>query len=222
MARELGIPTVLVPARPGITNALGCVVADLRHDYVRTVNKPLSAIDDATVSGIYAEQAAEGRRTIVKEGVPVRELRRVLSADMQFQGQSHILTVAISDLNISRDELRKAFEAAYWQRFQVELSEIRPVLVNLHTAVIGKRKPVLLKSIAAATPKATLREAQISSRKVWFEGGWSDTPVYRRELLPEGAQLTGPAILEQLDCTTVIEPGNQAQLDAIGNLIISL
>ena len=60
LARELGIPTVLVPARPGITNALGCVVADLRHDYVRTINKPLSAIDDATIAGIYAEQAARG------------------------------------------------------------------------------------------------------------------------------------------------------------------
>src|SRR5471030_3482102 len=58
LARELAIPTVLVPARPGITNALGCVVADVRHDYVRTVNKPLSALDDATVARIYAEQAA--------------------------------------------------------------------------------------------------------------------------------------------------------------------
>src|SRR6267142_3266427 len=67
LARELGIPTVLVPARPGITNALGCVVADLRHDYVRTVNKPLSAVDDATIAGIYAEQAALGNATIQKE-----------------------------------------------------------------------------------------------------------------------------------------------------------
>src|SRR5262249_53058034 len=60
LARELAVPTVMVPARPGITNALGCVVADLRHDYVRTVNKPLSALDDATIARIYAEQATQG------------------------------------------------------------------------------------------------------------------------------------------------------------------
>src|SRR3954471_13113934 len=84
LARELAIPTVMVPARPGITNALGCVVADLRHDYVRTVNKPLSALDDATVARIYAEQVAQGKSTIESEGVPVRELRYVHTADMQF------------------------------------------------------------------------------------------------------------------------------------------
>src|SRR5450432_2353842 len=80
LARELAIPRVLVPARPGLTNALGCVVADLRHDYVRTVNRPLSAIDDSMIAGIYAEQANQGNATIQKEGVAVRELRRVLSA----------------------------------------------------------------------------------------------------------------------------------------------
>src|SRR3954447_16753371 len=117
LARELAIPTVLVPARPGITNALGCVVADLRHDYVRTINKPLSALDDATIAGIYAEQMAQGKSTIEGEGVPVRELRRVLSADMQFQGQSHILSVSVENESIGVDGLHKAFAAAYFRRF---------------------------------------------------------------------------------------------------------
>ena len=76
LARELGIPTVLVPARPGITNALGCVVADLRHDYVRTVNKPLSAIDDADDRRHLRRAGRAGQRDASQsEGVPVRELR---------------------------------------------------------------------------------------------------------------------------------------------------
>ena len=144
LARELAIPTVLVPARPGITNALGCVVADLRHDYVRTVNKPLSALDDATVARIYAEQSAEGEATIGREGVPVRELRRVHTADMQFQGQSHILSVGVDRPDIGVEGLRKAFAAAYDRRFGIELAEIPPVLVNLHTAVIGVRPEICL------------------------------------------------------------------------------
>ena len=144
LARELAIPTVLVPARPGITNALGCVVADLRHDYVRTVNKPLSAVDDADVERIYAEQKAEGEATIRREGVPVRELRAVYTADMQFQGQSHILSVGVDRPDIGVAGLHKAFAAAYWRRFGIELAEIPPVLVNLHTAVIGVRPEISL------------------------------------------------------------------------------
>ena len=61
-----------------------------------------------------------------------------------------------------------------------------------------------------------------STRRVWFEGGWRDTPIYRREQLSVGATLTGPAIVEQLDATTVIEPGDGARVDALGNLEIAV
>jgi N-methylhydantoinase A len=222
LARELGIPTVLVPVRPGITNALGCVVADLRHDYVRTVNKPLSAVDDATVARIYAEQAAEGEATIAREGVPVRELRRVLSADMQFQGQSHILSVGVDGADIGVAGLHKAFAAAYFRRFGIELPEIPPVLVNLHTAVIGVRPEISLAALAATERAATLDAARLGTRRVWFSDGWHETPIYAREKLPLDATLNGPAILEQLDCTTVVEPGDTVRQDRLGNLLISV
>ena len=222
LARELGIPTVLVPARPGITNALGCVVADLRHDYVRTVNKPLSAVDDAAVAAIYAEQAAEGEATIEREGVPVRELRRVLTADMQFQGQSHILSVGVESAAIGVAGLHKAFAAAYFRRFGIELPEIPPVLVNLHTAVIGVRPEISLGALAAGERAPTLAAAKSGERRVWFADGWQQTPVYAREKLPLEAVFTGPAILEQLDCTTVVEPGDNVRQDKLGNLLIEV
>ncbi len=222
LARELAIPTVLVPARPGITNALGCVVADLRHDYVRTVNKPLSAVDDATVARIYAEQAAEGEATIAREGVPVRELRRVLAADMQFQGQSHILSVGVESADIGVAGLHKAFAAAYFRRFGIDLAEIPPVLVNLHTAVIGVRPEISLGALAATERAPTLKAAQAGERRVWFNDGWRETPVYAREKLPLDAVFEGPAILEQLDCTTVVEPGDKVRQDKLGNLLITV
>src|SRR3546814_823784 len=80
LARELGIPKLLIPARPGITNALGCVVADLRHDYVRTVNKPLSDLPDGLVAEVLAAQIAEGRATLARDGVAVDEVQ-VLHTD---------------------------------------------------------------------------------------------------------------------------------------------
>jgi N-methylhydantoinase A len=211
-----------VPARPGITNALGCVVADLRHDYVRTVNKPLSALDDATISGVYAEQAAEGEATIGKEGVPVRELRRVLSADMQFQGQSHILSVGIERPDVGVEGLRRAFAAAYFRRFGIELPEIPPVLVNLHTAVIGLRPEVPLDLLAATERAPTLKAAQTGERRVWFADDWRATPIYARDRLPLDAAFEGPAVLEQLDCTTVVEPGDRVSQDKLGNLLIAV
>ena len=223
LARELGIPKVLIPARPGLTNALGCVVADLRHDFVATINQPLEALVEGQVGKAFDAQVHLGRERIEREKAKVEAIVTVHRADMQFQGQSHILPVALADPRITLPDLRKLFEAAYWQRFGVELPEIKPVLVNLHTAVIGKRKGVLLKSISTAQPRATLREAQRNRRPVWFESsGWVDTPLYAREHLPLGCEFDGPAIIEQLDCTTVIEPGTRVQMDGVGNLIVTL
>ena len=222
LARELGIPKVLIPARPGLTNALGCVVADLRHDFVGTVNQPLEAIAEGRVAALFAAQVAAGRALLARENVAVEAVVTLHRADMQFQGQSHVLAVPLASAAITLAELRAAFEAAYWQRFGVELPEIRPVLVNLHTAVIGKRRPVSLAAVAAARPRATLAEAMRTRRAVWFAGGWAETPVYVREHLPALARFEGPAIVEQLDCTSVIEPGDSVELDAIGNLIVSV
>ncbi|MBS0444957.1 MAG: hydantoinase/oxoprolinase family protein [Proteobacteria bacterium] len=223
LAKELGIPKVLVPARPGLTNALGCVVADLRHDFVRTVNQPLEALDEGRVEALFDAQIAAGRDLLAREDVAIEEVVTVHRADMQFQGQSHILPVAVADKAITLSALRAAFEAAYWQRFGVALPEIRPVLVNLHTAVIGKRRGVPLAAIANARPAASLEGARRAVRPVWFErGGWQDTPVYRREALSESTAFQGPAIVEQMDCTTVVAPEDRVSIDRMGNLLIEI
>ena len=223
LARELGIPRVLIPARPGLTNALGCTVANLRHDFVRTLNLPLDAVAEGAIGRVFIEQVEQGRRLIAREAVAVLRVEAIHRADMQFQGQSHILTVAISDPRIGIAALHAAFNAAYFRRFGVELDQIRPVLVNLHTAVVGVRAPVDLQAIAARAPRATLADARAGMRDVWFaETGWAPTPVYRREWLPDAAAFDGPAIVEQLDCTTVIEPATRVEVDTLGNLRIAI
>jgi len=213
LARELGIPRLLIPARPGITNALGCIVADLRHDYVNTVNRPVEALDVQRVKEILEAQVAEGRALLEREGVAIEGMRLLYSADMQFQGQSHILTVRLPGPEVTREEIQKLFDKAYWDRFGVELPEIRAVLVNLHTAVIGLR-PAL--DLQALSDRGALLAPR--NRRVLFADAWLDTPVYQRNSLPETVE--GPAIIEQLDCTTVLEPGNVGRADALGNLIV--
>ena len=222
LAKELGIPRLLIPMRPGITNALGCAAADLRHDYVNTVNKPLPSLDESLVKATLEAQIAEGRATLGREGVAIEGMQLLHFADMQFQGQSHILTVALPGTGISRADLQKLFDAAYLGRFGVELPEIRAVLVNLHTAVIGLRKRFDLAVLGRSERAKTLAGAKNGERQVWFDGGFRATPVYQREKLPGDARFEGPAIIEQLDCTTVIEPGNRVTLDALGNLLVEV
>ncbi|MCW5745043.1 MAG: hydantoinase/oxoprolinase family protein [Alphaproteobacteria bacterium] len=223
LARELAIPKVLVPARPGITNALGCVVADLRHDYVRTVNVPLPALDAAQVRAILEEHIAAGEATLEREGVAIEGTTRLHFADMQFQGQSHMLTVPLPRIDVSVPELRAAFEAAYWRRFGVELPEIRAVLVNLHTAVIGRRPAIDLATLTKGDKARDVAGATLGRRPVWFEqGGWLETPILARDRLPFDARFAGPAVIEQLDTTIVVEPGNRASLDSLGNLVLEV
>ena len=223
LARELGIPKVLVPMRPGITNAVGCVVADVRHDYVNSINIPLSQMEMNQVDDIFCRQIEAGKKIIETEGVEIEELLVIHDVDMQFQGQTHILNFPVQETRLSRESLQSAFEKAYWDRFNVELPEIRAVLVNLHTAVIGRRKPVPLATLMSAKEqKNTIDDCLSGTRRVWFESGWKETPIYKREFLTVNAKFKGPAVIEQLDTTIIVEPENQVEVDLEGNLIITL
>ncbi len=220
LAAELAVPQVLIPARPGITNALGCVVADLRQDFVRTLNRPLDSVDIGTVHAILAEQQAEGRRLIGQEQIALTGVHAEYSADMQFIGQTHLLRVPLPGPTPSRDQLQHLFEAAYHARFRVDLPSIRANLVNLNTSVIGTRPEMDLSALIDASG----RQAQAvpkSYRKVWF-GGWVETPVYWRDHLPIDLALTGPAIIEQMDTTIIIDPGCSVVSDSDGNLIVTV
>ncbi len=220
LAQELAVPRVLVPARPGLTNALGCVVADLRHDFVRTLNQPLDLADMPRVHAILSAQEAEGRALIAAEPVQVETVGAEYTADMQFIGQTHLLRIRLPDAAPSRQELQSLFEAAYFARFRVDLPSIRANLVNLSVSVIGRRRePDLGQLIPISARAETLSPRGI--RPVWFNG-WVQTPVYWRDHMPLSATLTGPAIIEQMDTTVLIDPGCHVSTDPDGNLIIEV
>jgi N-methylhydantoinase A len=222
LARELAIPTVLVPARPGLTSALGCLVADVRHDFVKTVNQDLLQLDVPEARRILAAQIAEGRQLLGTEGVEIETVTVHHEADMQFVGQTHVLTVAVPRTDLDRDDLLRAFERAYWERFEVTLAEMRCLLVNLRTTIVGRRRAVSLEGVAGTPAGGSLRDAQTAERPVCFDGEWHRTPIYRRERLPRGAEFTGPAIVEQLDATTAVEPGDRVTVDPLANLVITV
>lgn len=221
LAKELGIPRILVPRRPGITNALGCVVADLRHDFVQTVNQPLDGANVSDVHGIIAEQIAHGERLLNQQGIDIQSIEHLHSVDMQFIGQTHLLRVELENGRPDRDTLQRLFERAYHNRFRVELAEIRANLVNINTSVLGQRRPFELSALVEGSKVAAdFDAAQTGVRDVYFDERWWPTPVYRRESLPLAFACSGPVVIEQMDTTILLEPGDRAEGIEHGNILI--
>jgi N-methylhydantoinase A len=218
LAREIGIPEVLVPARPGLTNALGCLVADLRQDLVNTLNRGLDDIPEEEIAVTLAAQRERGLATVLAEKGEVEDALVLHSAEMQFRGQTHLIRVALPHAAMTRAEVQAAFEAAYFARFQIRMPEIRAVLVNLNTSVIGKRPGF---SLAGLLPDGD-GDALVGERPIYADGAWHAAKIWQRERLRRGARIAGPAIIQQADATTVLEPGSEAVVDALGNLRIKV
>jgi N-methylhydantoinase A len=221
IARELGIPTVLVPRFPGITSGLGCVLAPVRHDFVQSVGQPLADAATAHIDGRFAEQSAAGRRLLDEDGVPLAEVLVRHEVDLLFRGQSHVFRVPVTAPGFDPNNVLADFTERYKARFDIELPEMTAILVNVRTTVIGRRAPVDLAIFAPAiggfgAPRAGDR------RQVHFNGGWFETAIFDRASLGGGATLAGPAIVEQPDTTVVIDPGATVVVDSLGNLVISV
>ena len=170
LAKELGIPKVLIPARPGITNALGCVVADLRQDFTKTLNMPIDKVNILELHSLFEEQEKKGIELIKKQGLKLTNISSNFSLDMQFIGQTHILRIDLPNSNPDLDYLQKSFEKAYLNRFKVKLSEIKANIVNVNTTVQGHKSPFDISLLNNETDKRLdLNEALLENRKVYSQ-----------------------------------------------------
>jgi N-methylhydantoinase A len=224
LAREMGIPTVIVPYVPGLTCALGCIVADVRHDFVQTVGRPLADVTAASLRDVLLAHEDAGRATLAREAVPLTSTEFVHEADMHYEGQRYTLRVKVDPEQLDVADLQDQLRIACFDTFGIDLSSFRPRIANLRTAVLGLRPTFDLARIVAAThkPKASAEDAVVDRRPVWFGDRFADTPVYQRELLPIGARIPGPAIFNQMDSTTVMAPNDVARVDELANLVIEV
>ena len=224
LIREIGLKCALVPRFPGITSALGCVLADLRHDLVQTLNLMLDGLDAPALERRMRTAGEEASAVIASAGIPVERTDIVYELVMHYLGQTHTVPVTLpvmqgESLGVGEAMIRSAFEASYLASFSQLLPGLPMRVVSLRVAAIGRR-PTFDFSVFAPTPSSSLEKARLGSRPVWFDGGWRDTAIWARLELPAGAQIAGPAILEQPDATTVIEPGLVGRIDRLGNLIV--
>jgi N-methylhydantoinase A len=225
LVQDVGLQSALVPRFPGITSALGCVIADLRHDQVRTVNLMLDTLDVAALDRLMVNEGLAAERIVADSGVAVERIDIVYELDMHYMGQTHTIAVPLpvtlkdGTTGISAETIRAAFENAYRASFSRLLPGIAMRIVTLRTAAIGRRPSFDLAALAPP-PGATRESAARGTRPIWFGTGWQDARIWSRLDLPIGAILEGPAVLEQPDATTIVDPGLTARVDTLGNVIL--
>ena len=222
---DVGMKAALVPRYPGVTSALGCIIADIRHDQVQTVNLDLAGIDAAALDRRLVAEAMAAQAVVAASGLAMTRTDTVFEADMHYAGQTHTVAVPLplsmhdGTTGVTEALIRTAFERAYNAQFGRVLPGLGVRLVNVRTAAIGRRPAFDLAALAPG-PNTTLAHAARGTRPVWF-GTWQDASVHDRLALPVGATIPGPAILEQPDATTVIDPGLIARVDRLGNLVVT-
>jgi N-methylhydantoinase A len=224
MLAEVGIARAIVPRYPGVTSAMGCVIADMRQDFVQTINSLVANLDEAALGGFMQDHTARGMAMLDAARTSFEAREVVFELDMAYVGQTHTVSVPIpvrlENGNVTPPaiaQIEAAFDTAYAGTFGRLLKNGTRRILNLRSAVTGKRPKFDLATLAPTSD--TMPEPK-AIRPVHFAGEWHDTSIYDRLALPVGAEIRGPSILEQPDTTVLIEPGLSGRVDRFGNTII--
>ena len=223
LAKEIGFPTVLVPSVPGVFSAFGLLIADIRHDFVRSYVSRTEAISLEVLAAHYSAMQSLGEAAMAEDGIEREDQVFVRAADLRYVGQAYEVNVPLPDGPVDDRllaEIVSRFHAEHQRQF-AHSSPGDPVeVVNLRLVARGR----------VEAPKLRRRDAVKGAagppgrRQVYFEeaGGFLDCPIHERSSLGLETAIQGPAIIEQLDCTTVVHPGQSLGVDEWGNLIIAV
>jgi N-methylhydantoinase A len=223
LARELGIPTVLIPPSPGIASALGMLMTDLTHEFVATRRQLLATLEPAMLVALFGDYEAQGDDRLAHEGIAPTQRRLVRTLDLRYRGQSHELTVTVPAGNLTSQDLERIqeqFHEAHARAYGYAAREDPVELVNVRLTAVGVSPKPRLKALPPGT--GDFREAVKGHRPVWFSetSGFVPCPIVDRYGLRWGDQVPGPAVIEELDSTTVVHPNYEALVDQHGNLLL--
>jgi N-methylhydantoinase A len=225
VAHALGIRRILIPPVPGASSALGLLTCDLKHDYVRSYLKPLAAADPEAIRGILEEFESDATRVLIREGVAPDRIRRVRALDLRYVGQSFELTIPLPDRSLTASGLSGLSEAFFRAHdraygFAARGEPIEVVNVRLSGTGLVPRPRLARIAPGGGDP----RGARKGRRSVVFGDSSRpaprDCPIFDRARLRAGNRIRGPAIVEQLDSTSVIPPGFAVTVDRLGNLLL--
>ncbi len=223
LARELDIPRILVPRNPGILCAMGLLLTDLRADFASTRLMTLAATALPGIAAAFDDLAARAAAWFDAEHIPPDAQRLTRTADMRYAGQNYELPIPLPEGPIgpaTLDALARGFDAAHRRMYGFVAENETVQLVTLRIEAAGLVPKAAFQPRPEGPPDAT---AAITGRRdVWLPeaGGFIACSVYGRERLAPGHRFAGPAIVEQMDATTVIPPGLHAHVEPFGNLVV--
>ncbi|MGE4220835.1 MAG: hydantoinase/oxoprolinase family protein, partial [Alphaproteobacteria bacterium] len=224
IAREMGIRRVFVPPHPGLLSALGLLHADTRGDFSLTRILVATPAAIPSLRDGLADLAQRGQAWIAGEGVAGGEVAFEWQMDMRYLGQAFELILPMPSDRMDEEALAtmvSRFHARHREFNGYDVPEHPVEIVNLRLVVTAHRPSAPPETAGSA--RARLADAVLDRRRVWFaETGYVETPVYDRDRLPADAMFAGPAIIEQMDATTVVPPEAEVQTDAFGNLFIEV
>jgi N-methylhydantoinase A len=223
IARELSVPRVIIPPMPAHFSALGMLLADLKHDYVQTFVRELAETSGAELADAFAGLEKTAIETLTEEGAERRQilLRRFL--DMRYRGQEYTLPVpitenlrAIGDFNA----IRSRFDQLHQEHYGHSAPNEPVMMVNLRLSALGRFENRL--SLASSSRDSDSGER--GKRPVIFDNSQQpvDCPIFLRSGFTAGAQLNGPAMIEELGATILLYPGDKMQVNEFGHLVIEV
>jgi N-methylhydantoinase A len=218
VARELHIPTVIVPLFPAHFSALGMLAADERHDLARTFYADLAGVDFGSLRAACAEMRREALAGLRNR----RDVEQRLQLDLRYVGQEFTLPVPVSGAELDaedRSALRARFDALYGQRYAHSSTDEPVEIVNVRLAVIGKRPRMEFPRLAEGA-----KAQPAGTQNVFFPGSERAVPcpVYQRDRLRAGARFSGPALVREHGTTTVLPAGTECRVAETGELIVAV
>lgn len=223
LAKELEIRRILVPRNPGILCAMGLLLTDMRADFAAT---RITVLDDSAASAIeavFASLTAQAQHWFAAEDIAADRRRLARTVDMRYAGQNYELAVALADGPVTAASLKalaEGFAAAHERQYGFIAEEEAVQLVTFRVEATGLVAKASFTPQADAGPDAS--PALIGKRDVWMPeaNGWVSCPIYDRDALKSGNHIAGPAIIEQMDATTVLLAGMTARVEPYLNLIL--
>ena len=215
LAEGLGVKNIVIPPNPGVFSALGLMLADFRHDFVRNIMKPASEINTELLEKIFGEIEKKAKKILQKEGFSPNHIVMERNLELRYLGQSYELIVPFHK---NFKVILQLFHQKYQKMYSYSMPDEPVEVVNVHLIAYGLiRKPKFRKIPFTSSSS----DALIDKKMVFFKGNaWIETPIYSRDALLPGHKINGPAIIEQSDATTVIPPGWNAVVDEFLNLTL--
>ena len=219
---DIGLRASVVPRYPGVNSALGCVMSDLRHDEVRTMNVLLDGLDCVELAQMIKEISLSSTKRVQNTKAKLASIDRIIELDMLYMGQSHSVAVPILEdpdkLTIA--SIGAAFDRAYAKAYSRPLTGIPIRILNLRLSMVGVRPAIDLQILAKGAHADSVASCLISEQPIYADGAWHNGQIIDRLRLPEGAEMHGPALLVQPDATIYLDPFISATVDSFGNIIM--